>query len=185
MPVTVRKFYSQQEYLEMERLAFHKHEFFRGEIFRMARSNYCHSLVITNLIGEVLPFLDETPWKMLVLNMRIHIQENTLFTYPDAVITGDKPAFIDNHEDTLLNPAILFEVLTPATREYDLTTKFEFYKDIPWLNEYVTINSSGCSITVNTKDEAGTWAAVHYDNIKNNWRLKTIGFSGPAAGLYG
>ena len=74
-------------------------------------------------------------------DMRLHVPLNTLYTYPDIVVTCGKEEFLDNQFDTLLNPVFIIEVLSPSTADYDLGKKFMLYRSIPNLKEFWAISS--------------------------------------------
>jgi Uma2 family endonuclease len=184
MPVSIRKFYSEFEYLEMERLAKHKSEFFRGEIFAMSGATYEHNQVSSNLLGEIIPFLKNKPCKIFGSDLRVHVQENTFYTYPDAVIVCGKPSFIDNLFDTVTNPVVVFEILSATTREYDQTIKFELYKSNHSLREYILIDSQQVKVNCYRRDEHDSWHLSEYSGMDDKWEIIPIGYAGTVSALY-
>src|SRR6202012_6265077 len=129
--------YSIEEYLEMENAATEKHEYYKGEIFAMSGAKHQHNLVAGNIYAPLKNKLRDKPCKPLNSDSRIHIEKNTLFTYPDiSVVCGD-PVFLNDDEWNLLNPTVIIEVLSPSTQNYDRGDKFNLYRDIPTLKEYI------------------------------------------------
>jgi Uma2 family endonuclease len=134
--------YSEQEYLELEREAEYKSEYFRGEIFAMTGAGHNHNRIVENLTFEIGSFLKGKSCRTFSNDMRLHIPQNGLYTYPDVVIVCGKNEFLDDKKDNLVNPNVIIEVLSPSKSFYDRGEKFHFYRSIPSLSEYVVIDSS-------------------------------------------
>lgn len=124
--------WTEPEYLSMENQSSVKHEYFQGEIFAMAGARAGHNVVMNALGSRLFNLVENGPCSAFSGEQRIHVRANGLHTYPDGgVVCG---AF-QMHSDgiALLNPVLLFEVLSPATRDYDLGAKRELYREIPSL----------------------------------------------------
>ena len=152
--------YSAEEYLELERAADYKSEYYRGEIFAMAGAGFNHNRITSNLSIEIGLSLKGKSCQSFSSDMRVHIPENTLYTYPDLVIFCGKPNFQDDKTDTLLNPSVIIEVQSPSTGEYDRGQKFHLYRSISSLVEYVLIDSRRLSAEVHRKGDNGLWTLV-------------------------
>lgn len=157
MTAVAIKMYTQEEYLELERAAEYKSEYYRGEIFAMSGARFNHNRITENLSGEVLVFLKGKSCQSLSRDMRVHIPENTLYTYPDLLIVCGKPILLDEHMDTLLNPSVIIEVLSPSTASYDQGKKFHFYRSMQSLVEYILIDSQEVGARVHRKGSDGVW----------------------------
>ncbi len=132
--------YTIEEYLQMENAASEKHEYYQGEIFAMSGAKIEHNKVTSNLHYALRSKLKGKPCQPFGSDQRIHIEKNTLFTYPDiSVVCGDLLTLNDD-EYNVLNPSIIFEVASPSTRDYDRGEKFKLYRDIPTLKEYILVN---------------------------------------------
>src|ERR1019366_918977 len=105
--------YTIEEYLEMENVATEKHEYYQGEIFAMSGAKHPHNLVIKNMYLSLGQKLKGKPCQPFGSDSRIHIQKNTLFTYPDISIVCGDPVFLNNDEWNLLNPTAIIEVISP------------------------------------------------------------------------
>ena len=138
--------YSVEEYLEMEKAATEKHEYYQGEIFAMAGPKFQHVVIAGNVFGQLKNKLKGKPCQPLGSDMRVHVPKNTLFTYPDISVVCGSPEFLNNDEWNLLNPTVIIEVLSPSTRNYDRGDKFNLYRDIPTLKEYILVDSQTISI---------------------------------------
>jgi len=157
MTAQPQKIYSQEEYLEMEREADYKSEYFQGEIFAMAGAGLNHNRITENISGECYVFLKGKSCKSYSSDLRIHIPVNGLYTYPDFLIICGKNEYLDARKDTVLNPTVIVEVLSKSTSAYDRGEKFHFYRSIPSLKEYVLIDSSSIAAEVFRKSDEGVW----------------------------
>ena len=137
LPATRRKF-TVEEYLLVERAAEFRSEFVDGEIYAMAGATDAHTTICDNLGGEVYARLKGTPCQGMSQNVKVPAGER-LFAYPDYLIVCGKKLYRDLERDVLTNPQIIFEVLSPSTEHYDRATKFDLYKQIDTLREYVLI----------------------------------------------
>ena len=131
-----------QDYLAFERRSETKHEFVNGEVFDMVGASRSHNLIIANVVGELRAQLKERRCEVYPNDMRVHIPRTGLYTYPDAVVVCGTPQFEDDRRDTLLNPTVIVEVLSPSTEAHDRGLKFESYRAIPSLQEYLLISQT-------------------------------------------
>jgi len=161
-PAYQKSFYTVPEYLEMEKASDVKHEFSRGEIFAMGKAGARHNIIFKNIFGQLDIGLQNNPCQPYGSNMRIHIPENTSFTYPDiSVICGDiTPSQED--EDSAILPVVLIEILSPSTKNYDRGGKFKLYRDIRSLIEYILVDSESVSIEVFRLNARNHWELEEY-----------------------
>ena len=157
MTAQPQKIFSQDEYLEMEREADYKSEYFQGEIFAMAGAGLNHNRITENISIDIGSFLKGKSCKSYSSDLRIHIPVNGLYTYPDFLIICGKNEYLDARKDTVLNPTVIVEVLSKSTSAYDRGEKFHFYRSIPSLKEYVLIDSSSIAAEVFRKSDEGVW----------------------------
>lgn len=176
--------YTIEEYLEMEELATEKHEYYQGEIFAMSGAKHQHNIVKKNVYSSLLSKLKGKPCQPWDSDSRVHIQKNTLFTYPDiSVVCGD-PEFLNNDEWNLLNPTVIIEVLSPSTKNYDRGDKFNLYRDIPSLKEYILVEPEKISIKAFYINQNGQWKLKEYKNLTDILEIKAIQFSMPLTDVY-
>ena len=162
------------EYLEWEKSAELKHEFFQGEIFDMAGASRRHNKIFSNFFGEIGTRLKGKPCQPYGSDLRIHIPENSLFTYPDiSVICGDITSSTED-EDTAILPSVLVEILSPSTKSYDRGDKFKLYRDIPSLKEYILIDSEAISIEAFRINKSGHWELEEYKNMNDKLTIPSI-----------
>lgn len=163
-----------EEYLEMENAALEKHEYYQGEIFAMSGTKTPHNIVVRNMLVALAQKLKGKSCQPFGSDMRIHIEANTLFTYPDiSIICGDIIT-LNNDDYNVLNPSVLIEVLSPSTKNYDRGEKFKLYRDIPTLKEYILIDSLGVNIEVFRLNENNHWELEEYRLVAETLKLQTV-----------
>ncbi|MCX7999869.1 MAG: Uma2 family endonuclease [Leptospiraceae bacterium] len=136
-----RKYLSEEEYLQLERSSSTKNEFYKGEIFSMAGAKKAHNLITTNLIREISLFFKGNPCEVYPSDMKVYIPYEKFYTYPDVTVVCENSQFLDENQDVLLNPNVIFEVLSESTEKYDRGAKFALYRKISSLKEYVLVSS--------------------------------------------
>src|SRR5262249_54874860 len=139
MSVQPRRWYTPEEYLALEEDADFKSEYFGGEIFAMAGASEEHNTITANVVAEVRQQFRGTPCRVYTSDMRVKGEATGLYTYPDVVAACGERRFERRGTDSLLNPTVIFEVLSPTTESYDRGRKFENYRQIESLREYILI----------------------------------------------
>jgi Uma2 family endonuclease len=163
------------EYLAKERLATYRSEFFRGEIFAMVGASRRHNLITGNVGRRISEQLDGRACEVYQSDMRVKVNATGLYTYPDVVVTCHAPRFEDGQSDTLLNPQVICEVLSKSTEAYDRGKKFEHYRQIPSLREYILIAQDSCQIERFCRDsESGKWVLSESNNLQGTMELESI-----------
>ena len=170
MTALLKKYYTAEEYLEMERVAPYKSEYFEGQIYpmgdndgetpeAMAGAKPSHNTILENISIEVGSNLKKRrTCRSYSSDQRVHIPSNGLYTYPDLVVVCGKPEFTET-QDCLTNPILIVEVLSKSTANYDRSEKFELYRDIQTFKEYLLI------------DSRRVWAELWRKNQDNIWSL--------------
>ncbi|SDC82630.1 Uma2 family endonuclease [Niabella drilacis] len=173
-PAYQKAFYSIAEYLEMEKASPEKHGYYRGEIFAMAGAGKRHNIIFKNMMGQLYMRLRGQPCQPYGSDMRIHIPENTLFTYPDISIICNDLISSPEDKDTIIQPTVLIEILSRATRNYDRGGKFKLYRDIPALKEYILIDSESINIEVFWLNASGHWELEEYKMPGETMRINAV-----------
>src|SRR5256885_1371748 len=127
---------TEAEYLEIERAAEFKSEFFDGEMFAIAGGTPNHSLIATNLSREFGNRLTNIRCVAYNTDLRIKVDSTGLWTYPDLSVICGPLQYAEGTDDTVVNPTALVEVLSKSTEAYDRGRKFENYRQIATLQEY-------------------------------------------------
>ncbi|WNB76387.1 Uma2 family endonuclease [Methylomonas koyamae] len=131
--------YTAEEYLSLERSTLIKSEFHDGQIYTMTGASREHNLISGNIYRELSQQLKSRPCEAYINEMRVKATEARSYHYPDIAVVCGKPEFEDAQVDTLLNPMLLIEVLSPSTEAYDRGGKFAHYRKIPSLREYLLV----------------------------------------------
>ncbi len=134
-----------EEYIALERKALPdseiiRHEYLNGELIAMSGASRAHNLITGNISGELRTLLRGSGCETYANDMRVSTPATASYFYPDVVIVCDEPRFEDDVFDTLLNPIILVEVLSPTTEAYDRGEKFAHYRQLTSLQEYVLVS---------------------------------------------
>ena len=145
------------EYLRSERAAEFRSEYFAGEIFAMAGGSLRKSLIKTNVGGELRAALKGRPCIACDSDLRIKVAASGLYTYPDASVLCEPIEFEDEQRDTVLNPIVLVKVLSPSTEAYDRGKKFEHYRRIPSLREYLLVSQEAPHVEHFLRNDDRTW----------------------------
>ena len=173
-PAIKYNYVSQEAYLEAEWEALEKHEYYQGEIFAMSGASVRHNRIQANTMGELYLKLKGKGCQPYGSDLRIHIPENTLYTYPDISIFCAPPDLTDAHFDTATNPTVIIEILSKSTRNYDRISKFNLYRDIKSLKTYILIDSLSYSIELHTRNNDNTWQLQDLKSPDNILVLKTL-----------
>ena len=166
--------FSIEEYLEMENAADEKHEYYKGEIFAMSGAKVTHNNIAGNIFVALTNKLKGKKCKPYNSDTRIHIESNTLFTYPDISIICGEVNTLNNDEYNVLNPTVLIEVLSKSTKNYDRGEKFKLYRDIPTLKEYVLVDSASIHIEIFRLNKNGHWELEEYKSLSESVAIKAI-----------
>lgn len=185
MGVAPRKKLTEEEYLALERAAEFKSEFLAGEVFAMAGATFEHALIVGNAVGELRQQLKGRPCVVVPTDLRVRVEETGLYTYPDVVVVCGTPRFADEQEDTLLNPTLIIEVLSPSTEAYDRGAKFAHYRRISSLREYVLVTPTYPRVERFERQERGPdWTLSEVSGLTESVTLATIGCTLRLAELY-
>ena len=178
-------FVSPEDYLRLEREAEHKHEYIAGKIVAMAGAGYMHNLICMNIGAEIRNQLRGKSCSVVGSDQRLQILNSSAFVYPDLTVICGKPEFNeDKKPDTLLNPTLLVEVLSPSTSQYDRSDKFMLYRQVASLRQYLVLDSQAVYAELHTLDELGRWVLTETRDLSAVLDLSSIGCQVPLAEVY-
>lgn len=163
------------EYLEIERRSETKHEFYRGEMFAMAGAKREHGLITLNIGADLHTQLANRKCEVYTSDMRVKVDQTGLYTYPDVVATCQEPRFEDARVDTLLNPQVVVEVLSDSTESYDRGKKFDHYRRVDSLREYVLVAQDEPHIELYSRQADGGWLLTEARGLDAAIELPAIG----------
>ena len=140
----------------------------------MAGAGNMHNLLFSNLFGEIAPKLKGKQCRPYGSDMRVHIPQNTLFTYPDISIFCGSVNSLDKEKDAAIGPTVIFEILSPSTKNYDRGGKFLLYRDIPSLKEYILVDTEFIHIEAFRINKIGHWELTEYKSQEEVLSLTSI-----------
>ncbi|MFA7344154.1 MAG: Uma2 family endonuclease [Terrimicrobiaceae bacterium] len=171
-------------YLAIERAAETKSEFFDGEMFAMAGTTKNHARIVMNFGGELRARLKGRTCEPFATDLRVKVEANGLYTYPDLVVVCGEQHFEDDRLDTLLNPTFIVEVLSETTERYDRVKKFDLYRALPSLLEYVLVSQSEPRVEQFLRQPDGGWNFRATTDPAATVNLPSIGCEIPFAEIY-
>ena len=183
MSAVLKEKISEQEYLLQERKSFEKNEYYKGEVFAMAGATKEHNKIVASIISALGQHLKGKGCSFFPSDLRVHNPENTLYTYPDVVVVCGKEEYLDDKSDTLLNPTVLFEVLSTSTEDYDRGTKFKLYRSIPSLQNYVLVSSTEFAAEVYTRSN-DQWIRSTAKDKDDHIHISAINYDLPLEDIY-
>ncbi|WP_229213902.1 Uma2 family endonuclease [Dyadobacter psychrotolerans] len=158
MSAVAQTLYSEEDYLQMETKAGYKSEYFRGEIFMMAGGTPNHNRIKENVSIEVgIALKKGKSCRSYSSDQRVHIPENSLYTYPDVVLVCGPNQYSQRDINTITNPSVIIEVISQGSGAYDRGDKFRLYRDILSLREYVLVNSLNVGVEIYRRTEDNHW----------------------------
>lgn len=163
-----------EEYLKLERKAERKSEYYRGEMYAMSGASREHNLIALNVSASLHRQLRHRPCEAYASDMRVKVSPTGLYTYPDLVVVCGKPQFEDAGLDTLLNPTALIEVLSPSTESCDRGSKFEQYRTLASLVDYLLIAQDRCHVEHYARQPDGKWLLTEARSLEETLRIASI-----------
>jgi Uma2 family endonuclease len=174
MEVQQKPYLTATEYLAIERQAETRSEYLDGEMFAMTGTSLSHNTIVGNLVGGVWQQLKGGPCRICPNDLRVHIPVTGLYTYPDVVVICGEPKLEGEDFDTLLNPTLIIEVLSPSTEAYDRGKKFEHYRTIDSLAEYVLVSQDEPRVEQYLRQDGGHWLFTAVGGLDSRITLPSI-----------
>lgn len=171
MPTLPKTHLTPEQYLEIERKAEFKSEYYDGEMFAMASAGEAHNLIAINIAAALHGQLRSRPCRAYSADMRVRVKATGLYTYPDIVVVCGQPKFLGDVRDTLVYPSLIVEVLSPSTEVYDRGRKFEQYRTLESLQEYLLVSSERVSVELFTRQPEGAWLLTAANRMEDTIEL--------------
>jgi len=165
--------YTPEQYLALDREAEFRSEYFAGEMLAMAGASEDHNTITLNVATELRVQLRGGPCRPFSVDMRVRAGD--LFAYPDVVVVCGERRFADDRRDVLLNPTAIVEVLSPSTEAYDRGTKFEAYRGVQSLQEYVLIAQDRPHVDQYLRQPDGRWLLSEAVGLEATIHLSSVG----------
>lgn len=150
----------------------------------MSGASYEHNVIEDNLRLAIGIHLKGKSCRSFGSNLRIHTPLNSLYTYPDILIICDEPMFLDQQFDTVLNPSVLIEILSPSTANYDRGAKFDLYREIESLKEYILVDSTVYHCVHYNRNTDNTWTLSETKNVNENLSIVSVDLKIPLSEIY-
>jgi Uma2 family endonuclease len=165
---------TEAEYLEFERSSELKHEFLNGDVFAMTGASRIHNLITAKVITALTSQLRGRPCEVYASDMRLKVTATGLYTYPDVSVICGEPQLTDDRLDTITNPIVIVEVLSPSTESYDRGKKFQHYRELPSLREYLLISQDSPRIERYLRKDNGLWEFMDAKGLEASLPLPSI-----------
>lgn len=178
-----RRRFTPEEYLLLEEQALTKSEYYDGEIFAMTGGSLKHNLILNN-IARALHGAVSSGCKVFTSDVRVLVEKGTLFTYPDIVVVCGAPRTMVGRNDTLTDARVIVEVLSPSTESYDRNLKFDLYRGLPSLEDYVLVAQDQIRVDRHHRQENGDWVWRQSTELADALEIISLGVSIPLDAIY-
>ncbi|WP_375506960.1 Uma2 family endonuclease [uncultured Nostoc sp.] len=184
MQITQQRYYTPEEYLELEETAEYKSEYIDGQIIPMAGGTANHNRIAGNFYAVLNFAFRQEEYEMFNSDMRLWIHQKRIYTYPDVTVIVGEPEFFNNRTDIITNPQVIVEVLSKSTKNYDRENKFQAYRTISTFQEYLLIDQTRIHVDQFSKTGKKQWALREYDEEDEAIALVTVPFEISLQDLY-
>lgn len=172
MSTAENRFIPPEEYLKIERASEFRHEYRNGEMIAKLGGSRAHNLIAGNISTRFWEQFAGRHCEAYVADMRVKVNSKALYAYPD-VVTACDPQFEDEELDTLINPRVIVEVLSKSTEDYDRGTKFEMYRRLPSLQDYVLVSQDKMHVEQFQRQPDGRWILEEFDSPERTLAFET------------
>lgn len=173
-----------EQYLEIERAAEFKSDYYDGHMYAMSGGSLRHAVVIASLGRELGNALKKRPCTVATSELRLRVGSGRLYTYPDVIVFCGEAELADQHNDTLLNPTVIVEVLSPSTEAYDRGLKSTQYRTIEFLQEFVLVWQTEPRIEVYQRQSGGKWLLSEFAGMESVCRFESLDCNVALADIY-
>jgi Uma2 family endonuclease len=176
MQATEQRYYTPEEYLELETVADHKSEYIDGQIIPMAGGSTKHNQMSLNLSSELNFAFKRQPYCVYMTDVRLWIPKHRIYTYPDVMVIAGETEYFQNRQDTVLNPVLIVEVLSKGRQSYDRQSKFDTYRTLPTFQEYLLVDQTQVHVEQYSKVSVKQWTLCEYDGSDKAIALTKVPF---------
>ena len=199
LPERQRRYFTPEEYLELERKADFKSEYFDGEIYPMgewqrepksgrivcmAGASPAHNTICSNAHGSLYSQLRGKPCQTWSQDLRVKTPRTNLYTYPDVLVACPPHEWDDTLKDTLINPIVLIEILSPSTQSYDLNGKWDHYREMVSLRHYLVVWQDQRRVRHFSRQGENSWLQEEFSALEDQVNLSAIECTISLANLY-
>lgn len=185
MSALPKRYFTQEEYIELENKAEYRSQYVAGEIYAMAGAQPEHIVVNGNLVGLLYNAFRGRPCQAYFADLRVRVKTGDLWTYPDvAALCGPPQWDTSSSPHSLLNPQVIFEVLSPTTEGFDRGDKFARYRRLESLTDYVLVAQDQMRVEHFVRQANGSWTMTEYTTPESVVPLPVVGCELPLAEIY-
>ena len=174
---------TEEQYLAIDRAAEFRSEFLDGEMIAMSGGSMRHARLQQNISSELYICLRGTQCEAFGPDFRVRVSRR-MYTYPDVPVVCGKPLLADERQDVLLNPAVIFEILSPSTEKYDRGVKFQHYRTIDSLKDYILVAQDAARVEHYTRADDNTWTLRDHQTLEEELKIASIAVSLPLSRIY-
>lgn len=179
------QYMTEAEYLAFEEQNEFRHEYARGRVYAMTGASWKHNIINANIQGILQSQLTDEPCISVSNDMRLKVESKSVsFRYPDTMVICDEPEFLDNRDDTVLNPTVVIEVLSPSTAFKDHNEKLDEYTQIDSVQDYILVSQHEPRVQVYTRQQNGKWLYSSLHGLQESIELASINCTLSLARLY-
>ncbi|GAX43678.1 hypothetical protein NIES4075_46930 [Tolypothrix sp. NIES-4075] len=182
--IIAERYYSPEEYLEIEVKSEERHEYINGQIIPMTGGTPNHNQITGNFYAALNFALKRQPFRVFVTDQRLWIPQKRINTYPDVMVVAGELQFQEGRKDTLTNPIMIAEVLSKSTKSYDRDEKFAAYRTITSFQEYLLIDQYTMHVEQYSKTDNNRWIFTEYEDADVTISLASISFEISLADIY-
>lgn len=176
--------YTPEEYLALEETAEEKHEYYDGEITPMTGGTTNHNTLALTIASFFFTQLSAEDYQVYINDVRLWIECDRIYTYPDVMVVKGKPIYQGENKTCITNPFLIVEVLSKSTQNYDQGDKFDAYRSLPNLQEYILIDQYKYYVKQFAKNPEGKWVLTDYLGKDAILKLESLELSITLQNLY-
>ena len=181
---TQKRYYTPEEYLELEEAADYKSEYRDGDIVPLTGGTTNHNKIALNFAANLKFGLKGQKYDIYIGDVRLWIPRYRQYTYPDVMVIQGEPIYTGTNTTTVMNPLLIAEVLSKSTKNYDQGDKFLYYRSIPELREYILIDQSQYHVMQYVKTAEGQWLFTEFEAEDSVLSLQSVDFKIAFSDLY-
>src|SRR5271165_1282871 len=175
---------TEEEYLALDRAGEVRSEFLDGEMWAMSGGSRWHARLQGNVYAVIHNALDGGDCQAFTSDFRVGVKSGGMYAYPDVTVVCGELLLADSHQDVLLNPVVIVEVLSPSTEKYDRGVKFQYYRTIESLRDYILVAQDRVRVEQFTRGETSTWTFRDYQSVEDELKIESIGVRASLGRIY-
>jgi Uma2 family endonuclease len=175
---------SPEDYLEADRASEFRNEYYNGRMYAMAGGTPVHGLIIGNMTALLWNAVRGRGCLLFPTEVRVRVSHQGLYTFPDIMLVCGELKYADDKNDTIVNPTLLVEVLSPSTETHDRVFKFREYGKLESLQEYVLVEQKQPRVERFQRHAKGHWSLSEYEGLEAEAHFESVGARIRLADIY-